>query len=71
MDCDRAPRYKFLNQKKKKKKILEAVGVLGPGLTSSSSLSSFSEEEEGSGDAFLESSAAETLLEERLPVQQA
>jgi len=42
--------------------ILEAVDVLGPGLISSS------EEEEGSGDAFLESSAAETLLEERLTV---
>jgi len=42
--------------------ILEIVGVLGPGLTS------FSEEEEGSGDAFLESSAAETLLEEHLTV---
>jgi len=41
--------------------ILEAVGVLGLGLTSS-------EEEEGSGDAFLESSAAETLLKERLTV---
>ena len=48
--------------------ILGAVGVLGPGLTFFSSLSF---EEEGSGDAFLESSAAETLLEERLPVQQA
>ena len=51
--------------------ILEAIGVLGPGLTSSSSLSSSSEEEKGSGDAFLESSAAETLLEERLTVQRA
>jgi len=48
--------------------ILEAVGVLGPGLTSSSLLSSFSEEEEGSEDAFLESLAAETLLEEYLTV---
>jgi len=51
--------------------ILEAVGVLEPGLTSSSSLSSFSEEEKGSGDAFLEFLAVETLLEERLTVQQA
>ena len=51
--------------------ILEAVGVLGPGLTSSSSLFSSSEEEEGSEDAFLEFSAAETLLKERLIVQQA
>jgi len=42
--------------------ILEAIGVLGPGLTSSL------EEEESSRDAFLESSAAETLLEERLTV---
>jgi len=42
--------------------ILEAVGVLGPGLTSSE------EEEESSGDAFLETSAAEILLEERLTV---
>jgi len=49
--------------------ILEAVDVLGPRLTSSSSLSSFSEEEEGSGDAFLESSAAKILLKERLTVQ--
>jgi len=49
--------------------ILEAVGVLGPGLTSSSSLFSSSEEEEGSGDAFLETSAAEILLEERLTVR--
>jgi len=48
--------------------ILEAVGVLEPGLTSSSSLSFSSEEEEGSEDAFLESSAAETLLEEHLTV---
>jgi len=48
--------------------ILEAVGVLGLGLTSSSSLSSFSEGEEGSGDTFLESLAAETLLEEHLTV---
>ena len=51
--------------------ILEAVGVLGPELTSFSSLSSFSEEEEGSGDAFLESSAAETLLEKHLTVRRA
>ena len=51
--------------------ILEAVGVLGPGLISSSSLSSSSEEEESSGDAFLETSVAETLLEERLTVQRA
>ena len=51
--------------------ILEAVGVLGPGLTSSSSLSSSLEEEEGSGDAFLESLAAETLLKERLTVRRA
>ena len=51
--------------------ILEAVGVLGLGLISSSSLSFSSEEEEGSGDAFLESSAAKTLLEERLTVRQA
>ena len=36
--------------------ILEVVGVLGPGLTSSS------EEKEGSGDAFLESLAAEMLI---------
>jgi len=43
--------------------ILEVVGVLGPGLTSSS------EEKEGSGDAFLESSAAKILLKERLTVQ--
>jgi len=49
--------------------ILKAVGVLGPGLTFSSSLSSSSEEEEGSGDAFLESLAAETLLEEHLIVR--
>jgi len=49
--------------------ILEAVGVLGPGLTFFSSLSSSLEEEEGSEDAFLESSAAETLLEERLTVR--
>ena len=49
--------------------ILEAVGILELGLTFSSSLSSSSEEEEGSGDAFLESSAAETLLEERLTVR--
>jgi len=49
--------------------ILEAVGVLRPGLTSSSSLSSSSEEEEGLGDAFLKSSAAETLLEECLTVR--
>ena len=48
--------------------ILEAVGVLGPELTSSSLLSFSSEEEESSGDAFLESSAAETLLKERLIV---
>jgi len=43
--------------------VLEAVGVLGP---LSSSLSSEKEEEKGSGDVFLESSAAETLPEERL-----
>ena len=49
--------------------ILEAIGVLEPGLTSSSSLSSSSEEEEGSRDAFLETSEAETLLEEHLTVQ--
>jgi len=49
--------------------ILKAVGVLGPGLTSSSSLSFSSEKEEGSGNAFLEFSAAETLLEECLTVQ--
>jgi len=48
--------------------ILKAIDVLGPGLTSSFSLSSFSEEEESSGDAFLESSAAETLLKKRLIV---
>jgi len=51
--------------------ILEAVGVLKPGLTSFFSLSSSSKEEKGSGDAFLESLAAETLLEERLIVQRA
>jgi len=51
--------------------ILEVVGVLGPGLTFSSLLSFSSEEEEGSGDAFLESSAAKTLLEEHLTVRQA
>jgi len=51
--------------------ILEAVDVLGPGLTFSSLLSSSSEEEEGSGDAFLESSAAKTLLKEHLTVRQA
>ena len=51
--------------------ILEAVGVLGPRLTSSFSLSSFSEKEKSSGDAFLETSVAETLLEERLTVQRA
>jgi len=45
--------------------ILEAVGILGPGLTFSS------EEEEGSEDAFLESSAAETFLEEHLTVRRA
>ena len=46
--------------------ILETVGILGLELTSSSSLFSSSEEEEGSGDAFLKTSAAETLLEEHL-----
>ena len=51
--------------------ILKAVGVLGPGLTSSSSLFSSSEEEEGSGDVFLEFSVAETLLKERLTVRRA
>ena len=51
--------------------ILEAIGVLGPGLTSFSLLSFSSEEEESSGDAFLETSAAETLLEERLTVRRA
>ena len=51
--------------------ILKAVGVLGPELTSSSSLSSFSEEEKSSGDAFLETSAAKTLLEEHLTIRQA
>ena len=51
--------------------ILEVVGVLGPGLTSSSSLFSSSEEKKGSGDAFLKFSAAETLLEERLTMRQA
>ena len=49
--------------------ILEAVGVLGLGLISSSSLSFSSEEEESSGDAFLKSSAAETLLKEYLTVR--
>ena len=42
--------------------ILRAVGVLGLELTFSLLLFSL-EVEEGSGDAFLESSAAETLLE--------
>ena len=51
--------------------ILEVVGILGPGLIFSFSLSSSSGEEEGSGDAFLESSAAETLLKEHLTVQRA
>ena len=51
--------------------ILEVVGVLGPGLTSSSSLFSSSEKKKGSGDAFLKFSAAKTLLEERLTVRQA
>ena len=46
--------------------VLEAVGVLGP---LSSSLSSEEEEEKGSGDVFLESSAAETLPEERLTMR--
>jgi len=46
--------------------VLEAVGVLGP---LSSSLSSEEEEEKGSGDVFLESSAAETLPEEHLTMQ--
>jgi len=49
--------------------ILEVIGVLGPGLTSSSLLSASSEKEEGLEDAFLESSAAEILLEEHLIVQ--
>ena len=43
--------------------VLEAVGVLGP---LSSSLSSEEKEEKGSGDVFLESSAAETLPKEHL-----
>ena len=51
--------------------ILEAVDVLKLGLTSSSSLSSLEEEEASSGDTFLETSAAETLLEECLTVRQA
>ena len=45
--------------------ILEVVGVLGPGLTSSS------EEKEGLGDAFLESLAAEMLIQEHLTVRRA
>jgi len=49
--------------------ILEVVGVLGLELTSSSSLSSSLEEEEGSGDAFLESLATKTLLEEHLTMR--
>jgi len=49
--------------------ILEAIGVLGPGLTFFSSLSSSSKEEKGSGDAFLKSSVAETLLKECLTVR--
>jgi len=48
--------------------ILEAVDVLGLGLTFSSLLSSASEEEESSGNAFLETSGAETLLEKHLTV---
>ena len=48
--------------------ILEAVGILRLGLTSSSSLFFSSEEEKSSGDVFLEISAAETLLEECLTV---
>ena len=46
--------------------VLEAVGVLGP---LSSSLSSEEEEEKGSGDVFLESSAAETLFWECLTMR--
>jgi len=46
--------------------VLEAVGVLGP---LSSSLSSEEEEEKGSGDVFLEFSAAETLPEKHLTMQ--
>ena len=49
--------------------ILETIDVLGPGLISFL-LSFFSEEKENSEKAFLESSAAETLLEEYLTVQQ-
>jgi len=46
--------------------VLEAVGVLGP---LSSSLSSEEEEEKGSGNIFLESSAVETLPEEHLTMR--
>ena len=46
--------------------VLEAVGVLGP---LSSSLFSEEEEEKGSGNVFLESSAAEMLPEERLTMR--
>jgi len=51
--------------------ILETVGVLGPELTFSSSLFFFSEEEEDSRNAFLETSIAEILLKECLTVQRA
>jgi len=47
---------------------LEIIDILGPKLISFLSLFSFSKIEEGSGDAFLESSVAETLLEEYLTV---
>ena len=50
--------------------ILEVVSVLGLELISFLSISSSSKEEKGSGDAFLESSATKTLLEEHLIVWQ-
>jgi len=51
--------------------ILEVVDVLEPGPISFSSVSSSSKVEKNSENAFLESLAAEILLEECLTIQQA
>ena len=48
---------------------LGAVGVLGSEPTLSSSLSPEEDEDEASGEGFLEVEEAETLLEERLAMQ--
>jgi len=48
--------------------ILEVIDVLRPELIFSLLFFIFSEVEEGSGDAFLESSVVETLLEKCLTV---